>query len=204
MNSTQSNHLPNIILGSTSVFRKQLLEKLQIPFEQSSPEIDETPLTDETPIEMVKRLSRQKAFAIAEQHPNSIIIASDQCATFNGRIIGKPLTYDKACQQLATFSGNTVTFFTGLCVFDTRNNKQYETVDTTLVHFRKLSNAVIKNYILRDNPLNCAGSFKSEGLGITLFSKIETDDPNALIGLPLIKLTDFFAEIGITLPLETT
>lgn len=198
---THKNQLPPIILGSSSPFRKQLLEKLHIPFSQFAPEIDETPLSGETPQQMVERLSLLKARAIQKQHPDKIIIASDQCATFNDQPIGKPHTHENAVKQLKNFSGQSIIFYTGLAVIDPSNETCHQTIDKTVVHFRNLSNETIENYLLAETPYQCAGSFKSEGLGITLFESIQSKDPNALIGLPLIELTSIFKTMGITLPL---
>jgi len=189
-----------IILASTSPFRKTLLNKLHLPFETAKPQIDETPLADETVKQMVQRLSLEKAQKIAQENHNRIIIGSDQSASFQGQTIGKPYTHSKAIQQLADFSGECVCFYTGLAVIDQAGDKIYQTVDETRVYFRKLSAADIENYLLIEEPYQCAGSFKSEGLGITLFEKIESQDPNALIGLPLIELTGILKQIGIQLP----
>lgn len=195
--------IPKIILASTSVFRKNLLEKLQIPFDTAKPEIDETPLQNESVTEMVDRLSLKKAQKIAEQNPNAIIIASDQSACLDGIPLGKPGNYENATQQLSSFSGKHIDFFTGLVLIDTRSNQTLQTRDTTKVFFRQLSDEMIHNYLVMEEPYQCAGSFKSEGLGITLFEKIESKDPNALIGLPLIELTSCFKQLGINLPLLT-
>lgn len=194
--------MPLVILGSTSSFRKQLLKKLQLDFVQISPDIDETPLKDETPKEMVHRLSLKKAQEIANNQPNAIIIASDQTAVFNDLPVGKPHSLENAIKQLSDFSGHCITFYTGLVVINTATQQTYQTMDITKVHFRELSENVIRNYIEIEQPLNCAGSFKSEGLGITLFKRIESNDPNALIGLPLIQLTDIFYQMGYPLPLQ--
>ncbi|MDG6774637.1 Maf family nucleotide pyrophosphatase [Thiomicrorhabdus sp. ZW0627] len=200
---THKNQLPAIILGSSSPFRKQLLEKLQLTFSQFSPEIDETPLDDETPEQMVERLSLLKAQTIAEQHPNKIIIASDQCATFDNKPIGKPHTHENAVKQLKNFSGRSIKFYTGLVVIDPTTQTAHQAMDETVVHFRELDKQTIENYLLAETPYQCAGSFKSEGLGITLFESIESKDPNALIGLPLIELTTLFRKMGIILPLAS-
>lgn len=192
--------LPPIVLGSTSPFRKLLLQKLQLDFIQDKPEIDETPLLNETPLEMVKRLAREKAAVFHNKYPAHIVIASDQTAVFNNQPLGKPKTFENAGKQLKLFSGEAVTFHTAMCVSNTLTGKTYEYCDKTIVHFRTLSDEVIKNYIEIEQPLNCAGSFKSEGLGITLFNRIESRDPNALIGLPLMALTDIFYEMGYPLP----
>ena len=199
---TNKSQLPEIVLGSSSRFRKQMLEKLQLPFIQFAPEIDESPLDGETPHAMIERLSLLKAKKVAETHSNKIIIASDQCATFNNQPIGKPHSHQKAVEQLQTFSGHAITFLTGLVVIDPTNKQIHQTMDRTIVHFRALDTQTIENYLLAEQPYECAGSFKSEGLGITLFEKIESKDPNALIGLPLIDLTSLFAKMGIVLPLK--
>ncbi len=198
---TKKSQLPIIVLGSSSIYRKQMLEKLQLPFIQHAPDIDETSLEDETPPQMIERLSRLKALAVAAVHPDKIVIASDQCATFNNQPVGKPHTHDKAVQQLQDFSGRQIEFHTGLAVIDPRDQSIHQTMDKTVVHFRELNQATIENYLLAEQPYQCAGSFKSEGLGITLFERIESKDPNALIGLPLIELTTLFAQMGIQLPL---
>ena len=199
---THKNQLPGIVLGSSSPFRKQMLEKLRLPFTQDSPDIDETPLKDETPPEMIKRLSLLKARKVAKSHPDKIIIASDQCATFNNTPIGKPGNHQNAIKQLQDFSGNAIVFYTGLVVIDPSEQKTYQVMDITTVHFRTLSQTTIENYLNLEQPYQCAGSFKSEGLGITLFERIDSKDPNALIGLPLIELTTLFAKMGIVLPLS--
>lgn len=201
MTATSPN-LPKIILGSTSPFRKQLLSKLNLDFTQDSPEIDESALSGELPQEMVQRLAKAKGQAFINTYPEHIIISSDQCAVFNNQPIGKPHTKDKAIEQLSQFSNQAITFYTALCVTNTATNKTFEYLDTTVVHFRSLSKEVIENYIDIEQPLNCAGSFKSEDLGVTLFNKIDSRDPNALIGLPLMALTDIFYEMGYALPLK--
>ncbi|MBN2647719.1 MAG: septum formation inhibitor Maf [Thiotrichales bacterium] len=192
--------MPQILLASTSIFRQQLLSKLDLPFECIKPDVDETPLTFETPQEMVQRLALAKAQAPANSSTQSLIIGSDQCAVFAGKPIGKPHHFEKAQQQLKAFSGQSIDFYTGLAVYDTATQKTYQALDHTVVHFRTLSDEVITRYLEREQPLNCAGSFKSEGLGITLFKRIDSRDPNALIGLPLIALTDIFYELGYPLP----
>mgnify|MGYP002389145018 CR=1 FL=1 len=197
---TQPNAFPQIILASTSPFRKQLLQKLQIPFETANPKVDETPLANETVGEMVKRLSVKKAQAIAAQHPNAIIIGSDQSAAFQGNPIGKPLTHCKAVEQLHQFNGQTIEFFTGLAVINGSDATTYQALDVTQVKFRQLTETEIENYLRLETPYQCAGSFKSEGLGITLFEKITNTDPNALIGLPLIELTSLLKRCGTSLP----
>ncbi|MBO1924201.1 nucleoside triphosphate pyrophosphatase [Thiomicrorhabdus sp. 6S3-12] len=198
----ESNGLPPVILGSTSIFRQQMLEKLHLPFDTDKPEVDETPLQGEQPEAMVARLSLAKAQAVARKHSDALVIGSDQCAVFDNRPIGKPHTFAAAQQQLRQFSGQSITFYTGLVVINGRTGKIYQKMDTTVVHFRELSDNVIDNYLTIEQPLNCAGSFKSEGLGVTLFQRIDSRDPNALIGLPLMDLTDIFYQMGYPLPLE--
>jgi len=180
--------MSRIVLGSSSPFRKSLLEKLDLSFDCDSPDIDETPMKDEHPRDMVARLAKEKANAIAERHPQSIIIASDQCATLDGEIIGKPGDHENAVAQLKKASGRTVTFYTSLCVFNAGTNQYEETVEPFYVYFRELTDDQITTYLEKEEPYNCAGSFKSEGLGIALFDRLEGNDPNTLIGLPLIQL----------------
>lgn len=180
--------MTRIVLGSSSPFRKALLEKLDLSFDCDSPDIDETPLKNEHPKDMVVRLAKQKADAIATRHPQSIIIASDQCATLDGKIIGKPGDHEAAVTQLTAASGRTVTFYTSLCVYNAATNQYQETVEPFYVYFRELTESQIENYLKKEEPYNCAGSFKSEGLGISLFERLEGNDPNTLIGLPLIQL----------------
>ncbi|MEP0072454.1 MAG: nucleoside triphosphate pyrophosphatase [Marinomonas sp.] len=191
-----------LILGSSSPYRKALLSRLNIPFECLSPNIDESPLEDETATSLVQRLTIEKAFAVSREHKKSnnqsaLIISSDQVAVLGGRILGKPHTYDNAVQQLSDFSGKKVSFLTGLCLFDHKTQThQYELCDFH-VHFRTLTFTEISNYVRIEQPLNCAGSFKCEGLGVSLFEKMEGDDPNSLIGLPLIALCRLLRAQGI-------
>ncbi len=180
--------MARLVLGSSSPFRKALLEKLDLSFDCDSPDIDETPLKNESPKDMVARLAKLKAQAIAERHPQSIIIASDQCATLDGEIIGKPHNHKNAVKQLKKASGRAVTFYTSLCVYNAGTNQFEETVEPFYVYFRELTDQQIENYLQKEQPYNCAGSFKSEGLGISLFERLEGNDPNTLIGLPLIEL----------------
>lgn len=189
--------MKSLILGSSSPFRKALLEKLDLSFESDSPDIDETPLKNEKPEDMVARLAKLKALAIAERHPNALIIASDQCATLDGEIIGKPGEHDKAVEQLTKASGRAVTFYTSLCVLDSGTEQTEELVEPFHVYFRELGESQIENYLKKEEPYNCAGSFKSEGLGIALFERLEGKDPNTLIGLPLIELIRVLGKFGV-------
>ncbi len=192
--------MKQIVLGSSSPFRQELLRKLITDFDTCSPDIDETPLPDEKPEALVARLALKKAEAVAAQYPDALIIASDQVSVLNGQINGKPGSQERAFAQLKASSGNTVTFFTSLCLYDSKTSQNQLAVVPFHVHFRELTDGEITRYLEKETPFNCAGSFKSEGLGITLFSKLEGDDPNALIGLPLIKLAEFLRDKGIQIP----
>ena len=193
--------IPDLVLASTSVYRKTLLEKIQIPFHCVAPQINETPIDNETAEQLVQRLALEKAKAVAVQHPNSWVIGSDQVCTINGQIVGKPGTESAAIHQLQAAAGQRITFFTGLCLYDAVQQRYQLCAESFHVHFRQLNTEQIRRYINAEQPLNCAGSFKSEGLGITLFHKLEGKDPNCLIGLPLIALVDMLAAWGIELPL---
>lgn len=189
-----------LILGSSSPFRRALLEKIYSSFSCQSPEIDETPLLNEEPSTLVQRLSLAKAKKIAGTEKNALIIGSDQVATFQGQIIGKPHTHEKAIQQLSAFSNQTIIFYTGLCLLNTETNHYQLIAEPFSVRFRKLSLEKIERYLTIEKPYQCAGSFKSEGLGICLFEKLTGDDPNSLIGLPLIKLIVMLENEGIYIP----
>lgn len=180
--------MKTLVLGSTSPFRKSILEKLNLPFKCAKPNIDESALVNETPQALVERLAIEKAKAVTKEFPSALIIGSDQVAVCDGQILGKPHTFENGVKQLSLFSNKNVTFYTGLCVYDSENNTTTSVVEPFIVHFNKLSLTEIENYLKAEQPYNCAGSFKSEGLGICLFKKLEGDDPNSLIGLPLIKL----------------
>lgn len=190
-----------ILLASSSAYRKQLLEKLQLPFTCASPDIDESIRLDESPHNYVQRLAIEKAKALKDDFPNHLIIGSDQCAVLetNGQqyALGKPHTVENAIQQLSQASGQSVTFLTGLCVYNSATQQEISLVEPFIVHFRNLTLPQIERYIDQENPLDCAGSFKSEGLGIRLFSALEGRDPNSLIGLPLIALVDLLEQQGI-------
>ena len=186
-----------LVLGSTSPFRRELLGKLGIAFEVASPDIDERPQENETPEALVRRLSREKALAVARTFPRHLIIASDQVAVIDGHILGKPGTHENATRQLQSASGKTVEFLTGLCLYNSKSEHLQLDVVPFRVVFRKLDDAEIEHYLQREKPYNCAGSFKSEGLGIALFQRLEGDDPNSLIGLPLIRLIDMLKAEGL-------
>lgn len=192
---------PAVILASSSPFRQQLLQKLDIPFQAESPDIDETALAGETAEQLVQRLAKEKAQAIAKKHDNVLVIGSDQVAIDpQGNILGKPGNYENAVKQLSACSGSTVTFATGLCLLNSRTQHAQVACETFTVHFKELSDDTIANYVRKEEPYNSAGSFKSEGLGIALFNQLEGRDPNTLVGLPLILLIEFFANEGVQIP----
>lgn len=198
-----SQHLhPHIVLASTSRYRGDLLRRLSLDFEQCAPDTDETPRSGEPPAERSLRLARAKAASVAADQKDAIVIGSDQVADLDGDILRKPGNVDTARAQLARCSQRSVSFHTGLCVMDTHGeaSREYTHMDTTRVHFRPLDEAAIARYIAAESPLDCAGSFKCEGLGVTLFERIENEDPTALIGLPLIALARLLRTCGITLP----
>lgn len=186
-----------LILASTSPFRKQLLDRLHLPYETAAPEVDETPLAGEAIDAMVMRLAEAKARAVADAHPDALIIGSDQSAELNGQVLGKSGGFERAFQQLRDASGQKIVFHTGLCLLNSRSGEvQLASVPYTVV-FKQLSDQQIRKYLELEQPYNCAGSFKSEGLGIALFERFEGEDPNALVGLPLIKLVDMLTREGM-------
>lgn len=189
-----------LVLASSSVYRRELLQRLQLPFTSCSPNIDERPLADETPQMLVQRLAVAKARALRAQFLQHLIIGSDQVAVLDGQILGKPGTAAAAIAQLTAASGRSVTFYTGLCLLDSASGTiEVDCVPFT-VHFRTLSPEQVSRYIEREQPLDCAGSFKSEGLGISLFRATEGEDATSLIGLPLIRLCDMLSKAGIIIP----
>ncbi|PWQ99138.1 Maf family protein [Leucothrix pacifica] len=189
-----------LVLASSSPYRKTLLERLQQPFVCDSPDIDESQQLNETPRDYVERLSKEKAEAVAARHPDSLIIASDQCSVIDNVICGKPGHHSAAIQQLQQSSGNRVSFYTGLCIMNSNNHETLSAVIPFHVDFRDLTLQEIERYLNAEKPYDCAGSFKAEGLGVTLFKKMEGDDPNALIGLPLIRLCEMLRQFGLNLP----
>ncbi|ELM3617692.1 septum formation inhibitor Maf [Aeromonas sobria] len=190
----------NLTLASTSRYRKALLEKLGLPFDCAAPDVDERPLAEESAQALVARLARAKAQAIADGRDHGLIIGSDQVCVCDGRILGKPGTIDNAVAQLMAAQGRSVTFYTGLCVLDAATGQAHQLVEPFTVHFRTLDEAAIRRYVEAELPLDCAGSFKCEGMGIVLFKGLEGRDPNALIGLPLIGLIELLDRHGIALP----
>ncbi|MGL6124817.1 MAG: Maf family protein [Shewanella sp.] len=190
----------NLILASTSRYRKALLEKLGLPFESAAPEVEERPLVGESAQALVSRLAYAKAAAVAQHHDHGLIIGSDQVCVCDGQILGKPGSVDNAVAQLMAAQGRSVTFYTGLCVLDAATGNAQQLIEPFTVHFRTLDEAAIRRYVEAELPLDCAGSFKCEGMGIVLFKELEGRDPNALIGLPLIGLIELLARHGIALP----
>jgi septum formation protein len=190
----------DLVLGSTSRYRRELLTRLTGKFRVVSPDVDETPLSNEMPAALAVRLAKSKAASVAARCPGAVVIGSDQVADLGGSVLGKPGSVDNAVRQLSACSGRDVAFHTALCVIDARSTRltSFEAVDTTRVTFRKLDSSEITSYVERDMPLDCAGSFKSEGLGIALFESIETKDPSALIGLPMIALCKLLRDAGIS------
>ena len=186
-----------LILASTSPFRRQLLDKLNLPYETDSPNIVETALSNESIENMVVRLAEAKARAVAEKHPDSLIIGSDQSAALNGQQLTKPGGFDKAFAQLKAASGQKIIFQTGLSLLNTQTSKAQSVCVPYTVVFKQLSDNQIRHYLEQEEPYNCAGSFKSEALGIALFERFEGEDPNALIGLPLIKLVEMLNNEGM-------
>ncbi|HDT6508022.1 TPA: septum formation inhibitor Maf [Klebsiella aerogenes] len=188
--------MSNLLLASTSPWRRMLLEKLSLPFECAAPEVDETPLPGESARQLVVRLAQAKAQALASRFPQHLIIGSDQVCVLDGEITGKPHTEENAHRQLRQASGTIVTFYTGLALYNSANGHLQTECEPFDVHFRHLSDQEIEAYIRKENPLQCAGSFKSEGLGITLFERLEGRDPNSLVGLPLIALCQMLRREG--------
>jgi MAF protein len=198
--SKAPENMKRIVLASTSPYRKALLTRLALPFETSRPDCDESPKDGELPTELVRRLALDKARSVASKHPGTVIIGSDQVAELDGRILGKPGTHDNAVAQLSRASGRQVIFHTGLCLLDADSgNFQLDCVPFG-VTFRNLNTIQIERYLFQEKPYDCAGSFRSEGYGITLFKRLEGDDPSSLIGLPLIRLVEMLGGAGVYLP----
>ena len=193
---------PRLILGSTSRYRRELLERLRLPFEVESPEVDETPLAGEGPAAMAQRLALAKAHAVARLHRHAVVIGSDQVADLDGEAIGKPGTHDRAFEQLRSMSGRNVVFQTAVAVVCVASGFADSALAPVRVRFRTLSDAQIERYLRLEQPYDCAGSAKSEALGIALLESIESDDPTALIGLPLIRTCALLRAAGID-PLDT-
>jgi 7-methyl-GTP pyrophosphatase len=186
-----------LVLASTSIYRSQLLSTLQIPFQTTAPDVDETPLPGESAEQTSWRLAQAKARVVAKRFPDALIIGSDQVALLDGQQIGKPLNHDNAVLQLSAMRGKTVEFYSALSLFNASSGDMQTDVAITKVSFRNLSDEQIERYLKKEQPYHCAGSAKSEGLGIALISRIHGDDPNALIGLPLILLVGMLEKQGV-------
>lgn len=186
-----------LLLASSSPFRQALLNKLGLPFITAAPDVDETPRPNESAPVLVQRLAVAKAQALAARYPHHWIIGSDQVCVINGAITGKPYTVENACAQLRAASGQSVTFYTGLALCSPHENQLMQCCEPFIVHFRNLTDEEIIGYVNKEQPLQCAGSFKSEGLGICLFDRLEGRDPNTLVGLPLIALSGMLRTAGI-------
>lgn len=187
----------NLILGSTSRYRKELLGRLGIPFETDSPQVDETPQPGEAPADLARRLALAKAHAVAQRHPDAVVIGSDQVADLNGQPLGKPGTHERAVAQLRQMSGQTVIFQTALAVVCRATGFEQIDLAPVRVVFRTLGDAEIEHYLRTEQPYDCAGSAKSEGLGIALLDRIDNDDPTALVGLPLIRTCRMIRAAGV-------
>lgn len=189
-----------VVLASTSAYRRGLLERLQLPFETASPRVAEDRLPDETPKALAERLARAKAADVAARYPDALVIGSDQSAGVGPRILSKPGNHQRAAEQLAALSGQSVVFHTGLCLIDSRSGREWLGVVPYTVHMREFDDDEIERYLRLERSYDCSGSFKSEGLGVSLFQRMEGDDPTALVGLPLIRLCAWLREAGVTLP----
>lgn len=188
---------PTLILGSTSRYRQELLERLRLPFQLASPGVDETPDAGETPSDLARRLALAKAHAVASLHPDAIVIGSDQVADLNGHCIGKPGSHERAIEQLRMMRGQSVVFHTAVAVVCKAKGFEAQELAPVTVRFRDFSDAEIEAYLLAEQPYDCAGSAKSEALGISMVSSIESDDPTALVGLPLIRLCKMLRAAGL-------
>lgn len=186
-----------IILASSSIYRRELLQKLQIPFSCVSPKIDESPLPDEKPHQTALRLAQEKARKVADEYQHALVIGCDQVATLDNIPLGKPLNHQNATKQLQLMRGREVTFYSALCLLNAANGNIQAEVVPTLVKFRTFSDDEIESYLAKDQPYQCAGSAKSEGLGIVLIERMLGEDPNALVGLPLIKLVSMLSNEGV-------
>lgn len=191
------NRAQKLVLGSSSSYRYELLCRLQVPFEVSSPNVDETALSGELPETTACRLAENKARAVAKIYPDSLIIGADQVAALDGIHLGKPLNHENATKQLYSMRGREVVFHTALSLFNGRSGRMQSQLISSLVKFRDLSDQQIRSYLTKEQPYHCAGSAKYEGLGIALIERLVSDDPNALIGLPLIALVEMLAHEGV-------
>jgi septum formation protein len=189
-----------LVLASSSIYRRELLQRLRIPFRTDAADIDESRAPGEQTRLLVARLAREKALKVAERHPGALVIGADQLAVREDEILGKPGTAARNIAQLQRASGGPLTFLTAVCLLQSHPQRREEHVDETVVHFRQLSKEEISRYVELERPYDCAGGFKCEGLGIALFDRIESNDPTALVGLPLIWLSAALRRAGVNLP----
>jgi len=188
---------PALILGSTSRYRRELLERLRLPFTVQAPQVDETALAGEAPAALAARLALAKAYAVARQHPDAVVIGSDQVAELDGTAIGKPGNHERAAEQLRTMSGRSVQFHTAVAVVCVATAFEAQALAPVMVRMRQLGEAEIEHYLRAEQPYDCAGSAKAETLGIALLDAIESDDPTALVGLPLIRTCAMLRAAGL-------
>lgn len=196
----QNPSAPTIILASASPYRRGLLDRFLDTFETVSPDIDESNPDGLSPKKLAKHLARKKAETVATAYRNALVIGADQLAVLDGQVLGKPGGHQKAVEQLVSAAGKTVTFRTAVCILDPVGRTRYEHVDKTTVRFREFDRRLAEAYLRHDEPYNCAGSFKIEGAGFVLFKSVSTDDPTALIGLPMIWVSDVLLELGYLMP----
>lgn len=196
----QNPSAPSIVLASASRYRRDLLDRFLDDYQAVSPDIDENNSDGLSPKKLARKLARQKAETVSRTARNSLIIGADQLAVLDGQVLGKPGDHQKAVEQLMAASGQTVTFRTAVCILDPVGRTRYEHVDKTTVRFRQFDRRLVETYLRHDEPYDCAGSFKIEGAGFVLFESVKTDDPTALIGLPMIWVSDVLLELGYLLP----
>lgn len=195
----QNPSAPSIVLASASQYRRDLLDRFLDDYQAVSPDIDESNPDGLSPKKLARRLARQKAETVSRTARNSLVIGADQLAVLDGQVLGKPGDHQKAVEQLMAASGQTVTFRTAVCILDPVGRTRYEHIDKTTVRFRQFDRRLVENYLRHDEPYDCAGSFKIEGAGFVLFESVRTDDPTALIGLPMIWVSDVLLELGYLL-----
>jgi septum formation protein len=196
----QNPSAPDILLASASPYRRDLLDRFLAEFEAVSPDVDESNAGGLEPAELARHLARAKAEAVSASSRNALVIGADQLAVLDGQVLGKPGNHQKAIEQLLAASGKSVRFLTAVCLLDPVTRKRYEHTDETVVHFREFDRRLAEAYLRLDEPYDCAGSFKLEGAGFVLFESVKTDDPTALIGLPMIWISDRLLELGYLLP----
>lgn len=196
----QNPSAPAILLASSSPYRRDLLDRFLAEFEAVSPDVDESNAEGLEPPELARRLARSKAESVSANSRNALVIGADQLAVLDGQVLGKPGSHQKAVEQLLAASGKSVKFLTAVCMLDPVTRKRYEHTDETIVHFREFDRRLAEAYLRLDEPYDCAGSFKIEGAGFLLFKSVKTDDPTALVGLPMIWISDRLLELGYLLP----